>query len=170
MRFTASCGSRKPAGDFGRQLIGEMFFCSRWHSARGCRGGARGGYPASDRRSTTPFFIDPWHRGRRSPSRPWSGGHRYLFGRVRSGLECSPANRDCHGDKVGAGMRRKSSKVSISGEFLPASFGHLQEQVERLVGPLSERRSMRDRRRSRREFLGRRESDHFSKPLEEQAS
>ena len=35
-----------------------------------------------------------------------------------------------------------------------ATFSHLQEQVERLVGPLFERRSQKDRRRSVRDLFG----------------
>ena len=56
-------------------------------------------------------------------------------------------------------MRTELSEVSSSGVFLSERFDYLQAQVERLVGPLFERRSGKDRRRIRREFLGRRESD-----------
>ena len=51
-----------------------------------------------------------------------------------------------------------------------ATFSHLQEQVERLVGPLFERRSQKDRRRSVRDLFGRRETDRLFMPRQDRAS
>jgi hypothetical protein len=55
-------------------------------------------------------------------------------------------------------------EVSYPGVFLFASSGQLQAQVERLVGPLSERRCLKDRRRSKRDIHGRRESERGQSP------
>ena len=43
-------------------------------------------------------------------------------------------------------MQSEVSEVSIPVEFWSGTVGHLQAQVERLVGPLLERRSGKDRR------------------------
>jgi hypothetical protein len=66
-------------------------------------------------------------------------------------------------------MQPEVFAVSIPVEFGSATFGDLQAEVERLVGPLLERRSLKDRRLVERVSLGRRESDHFSRPREEKA-
>jgi hypothetical protein len=74
------------------------------------------------------------------------------------------------GDRKGAAMGSEFMEQAIPEVFLSASFANLQAQVERLVGPLFERRSVKDRRESERDPFGRRESDRFSEPLEGQVS
>jgi hypothetical protein len=67
-------------------------------------------------------------------------------------------------------MEKGLSEVSWPGTSLFARFGYLQAQVDRLVGPLFERRSVKDWRQTARDLLGRRESDRFSMPRQERAS
>lgn len=74
------------------------------------------------------------------------------------------------GGRKGAAMGPEFLEEAIPEVSLSASFAHLQAQVEWLVGPLFDRRSVKDRRQSRRDFFGRRESDRFSELLEEQVS
>lgn len=61
-------------------------------------------------------------------------------------------------------MGREFLEDSYPGAFLFANSGQLQAQVERLVGPLLERRCVKDRRRSKRDIHGRRESERGKPP------
>ena len=64
-------------------------------------------------------------------------------------------------------MERDFLEISYPGPFLFASSAQIQAQVERLVGPLFERRCVKDRRQTKRDLLGRRDSDKSgsSKPV-----
>ena len=61
-------------------------------------------------------------------------------------------------------MGREFLEGSYPGAFLSANSGQLQAQVERLVGPLFERRCVKDRRRSKRDIHGRREGERDKPP------
>ena len=61
-------------------------------------------------------------------------------------------------------MERDFQEISYPGPFLFVSFAQIQAQVERLVGPLFERRCAKDRRRTKGDLLGRRESDKSGSP------
>ena len=66
----------------------------------------------------------------------------------------------------GSAMRNDFSELSGEWESRSASIPYLQASVERLVGPLVERRSGKDRRRVPRPSRGRRESDWHSEDEE----